>query len=62
MGNNIFDREERQGRKADKKTWGPFSLLSVDVKIASKAMALRIKQVIHKLIQTAYIHGRNIGE
>ena len=28
-------------------------------------MALRIKQVIHKLIQcdqTAYVHGRNIGE
>ena len=47
------------------KNWRPISLLNVDVKIASKAMALRIKQVIHKLVhcdQTAYVQGRNIGE
>ena len=47
------------------KNWRPISLLNVHAKIASKAIALRIKQVIHKLIhhdQTAYVYGRNIGE
>ena len=47
------------------KNWRPISLLNVDVKIASKAMALRIKWVIHKVVhcdQTAYVQGRNIGE
>ena len=54
------DRDERLI-----KNWRPISLLSVYVKIASKAMALRIKQVIHRFIhcdQTAYVQGRNIGE
>ena len=35
------------------------------MKIASKAIALRIKHVIHKLIhcdQTAYVYSRNTGE
>ena len=46
------------------KNWRPISLLNVDVKTTSKAMALRIKQVIHKLThcdQTAYVNSRNIG-
>ena len=57
---------EKKGRdKRLIKNWRPISLLNADVKIASKAMALRIKRVIHKLVhcdQTAYVQGRNIGE
>ena len=47
------------------KNWRPISLLNVNVKIASKAMALTIKRLIHKLVhcdQTAYVQGRNIVE
>ena len=57
---------EKKGRdKRLIKNWRPISLLNVNVKIASKAMAPRIKQVIHKLVQcdqTTYVQGRNIGE
>ena len=41
------------------------SLINVDAKIASKAIALRIKKVIGNLVhydQTAYVCKRNIGE
>ena len=47
------------------KNWRPISLINVDSKIASKALAVRMKKVIHILIsydQTAYIKGRYIGE
>ena len=43
----------------------PISLLNVDLKIASKALAARIKKVIGSVIlydQTAYVKGRYIGE
>ena len=39
--------------------------MNVDVKIASKALSIRLKKVISNLInydQTAYIKGRFIGE
>ena len=42
-----------------------FDLINVDAKVASKCLALRLKKVIHTLIdshQTAYVPGRNIGE
>ena len=45
--------------------WRPISLINVDSKIASKALAARAKKVIHSLIsydQTAYVKGRYIGE
>ena len=47
------------------KNWRPISLINVDIKIASKALAFRLRKVIHKVIhydQTAYVKGRYIGE
>ena len=47
------------------KNWRPISLLNVDYKIASKALALRLKKVISAIInnaQTGYVEGRFIGE
>ena len=43
----------------------PISLINVDIKVASKALANRLKAVIHNLIsvdQTAYVKGRFIDE
>ena len=40
-------------------------MINVDAKVASKCLALRLKKVIHTLVdshQTAYAPGRNIGE
>ena len=45
--------------------WVPISLINVDAKVASKCLALRLKKVIHTLVdghQTACVPGRNIGE
>ena len=39
--------------------------MNVDAKIASKALTMRVKKIIYKLVyidQTAYIKGRFIGE
>ena len=47
------------------KNWRPISLIDVDAKIASKAIALRIRKIIGNLVhcdQTAYVCKRNIGE
>ena len=47
------------------KYWRPISLINVDIKIASKALAFRIKKVVRKLVclyHTAYVKGRNICE
>ena len=47
------------------RNWRPVSLINVDAKIASKAIALKIKKVIGNLVhcdQTAYVGNRNIGE
>ena len=57
--------EKKDRDKCFIKNWRPISLLDVDVKIASKALANRVKKVIPKLIavdQTAYVKGRFIGE
>jgi len=47
------------------KNWLPISLLNCDYKIATKAIANRIKTVIPKITnydQTGFIKGRFIGE
>jgi len=45
--------------------WRPISLLNIDYKIATKAVANRMKKIINKIIssnQTGFIKGRYIGE
>ena len=57
--------EKKDKDKRYIKNWRPISLLNVDLKIASKALALRIKPVLNNVIcddQTAYIKDRYIGE
>ena len=47
------------------KNWRPIPLLNVDYKIASKALALRLKEVLPAIInneQTGYLEGRFISE
>ena len=47
------------------KNWRPISLLNVDTKILSKALAMRLKKVIGTLVapeQSAYVPERFIGE
>ena len=47
------------------KNWRPISLINVDAKIASKAIALRIKKVIRNLVhcdQTVHLCEKNIGK
>ena len=57
--------EKKDKDKRFIKNWRPISLLNVDFKIISKALATRIKKVIHTLIssnQIAYINNRFISE
>ena len=47
------------------KNWRPISLINVDIKIASKALAFGMKKVLLGVIyhdQTAYVEGRYVGE
>ena len=49
----------------DLSNWPPITLLNVDYKIASKAIATRIEKVLPLLIisnQTGFVKGRYIGE
>ena len=51
--------------KMNLQNYRPISLLNVDVKICSKALAARVKKVIDEIIhndQHAFIKGRSIGE
>ena len=57
--------EKKDKDKRFLENWRPISLLNVDTKIISKALALRLKNVLHEIIchdQTAYVKGRFIGE
>ena len=57
--------EKKDKDKRYIRNWSPISLFNVELKIASKALALRIKPVLKNVIshdQTAYIKDRYIGE
>ena len=51
-------------KRAGTRNWRPISLINVDTKIASKSLAIRIKQISPTVNcdQTAHDKGRNIGE
>ena len=57
---------EKKGKdKRFLKNCRPISLINVDVKVASKSLALRVRKVLNSLIhsdQTAYLKDRYIGE
>ena len=56
--------KRRQGKKSSK-NWRPLSLLDVVYKIASSAIANRLKLVLDEIIdkdQTGFLKGRYIGE
>ena len=60
---SLIEKKDKDKRYI--KNWRPISLLNVDLKIASKALAARIKKVIGGVIlydQTAYVKGIYIGE
>ena len=57
----LIEKKERDRRYI--KNWRPISLLNVDVKIASRAIALRLEKILPDIISTdqyAYIKGRTI--
>ena len=57
--------EKKDQDRCDLKNWRPISLLNVDAKIASKAIAERMKRLLPNLIhenQSGYIPGRRINE
>ena len=55
----------KKGDRLDPPNWRPITLLNVDYKLASRAIAGRLLKVIHLLVaedQTCGVHGRFIGE
>ena len=59
----LIQKKDRVSRLI--KNWRPISLMNVDAKIPSKALAMKVKKIIHKFIytdQTACAQGRFIGE
>ena len=59
----LIEKKDRDKRFI--KNWRPISLLNVDTKIISKAMALRLKNALPSIIstnQTAYVNKRCISE
>ena len=59
----LIENKDRDKRYI--KNWKPISLLNVDMKILSKALTKRLKEVLTCLIstqQTVYVQNRNIGE
>lgn len=59
----LLEKKDKDKRFIE--NWRPISLLNVDTKILSKALANRLKQVLPDIIshdQTAYVKGRFIGE
>ena len=73
--NGFFSISQRQGvislipKKNNNlellRNWRPVSILNVDCKILTKAIALRLEKVLPKIIsssQSGYVKGRYIGE
>ena len=59
----LIQKKDRDSRLT--KNRRPISLRNINGKIASKALATRVKKIIHKLVytdRTAYVKGRFIGE
>ena len=59
----LLEKKDKDKRYIE--NWRPISLLNVDAKIISKALANRLKNVLPEIIshdQTAYVKGRFIGE
>ena len=59
----LIENKDRDKRYI--KNWKPISLLNVDMKILSKSLTKRLKEVLTCLIsaqQTVYVQNRNIGE
>ena len=57
----LIDKKDRDRRYI--KNWRPISLFNVDMKIASKALALRLEKILPEIIQVdqyAYVKGRTI--
>ena len=57
--------KEKDRDKRILKNWRPISLITIDVEIASKILALRVRNVMHELVhsdQIAYVKDRCIGE
>ena len=55
----------KKGDRLDPKNWRPISLLNVDYKIASRAIAGRLLKILHVVVdkdQTCGVPGRFIGE
>ena len=59
----LIEKKDRDIRHI--KNWGPISLLNVDTKIISKALAAKLKKVLSTIIsanQTAYVNKQCISE
>ena len=57
--------EKKDRDKQILKNWRPISLINVDVRIASKALTLGVRNAMHEFVhsdQTAYVKDRYIGE
>ena len=61
----VISLSYKKGDRLDPRNWRPISLLNVDYKIASRAIAARLLKVIHLVVgrdQTCGVPGRFIGE
>ena len=57
----LLEKKDKDKRKIS--NWRPISLINVDAKIGSKAIALRLQSVLPKVIhhnQHTYVKGRTI--